>query len=190
MRNRIKQRRLLLASVFHYLHNSNDFFRQADDETFIKPKSDEICEIIVTLLRQLNYKPYTTTTTEHAENQDDSSSSASDVDVAVDDLTLQEQLDKELHKCQTKPRKHTSKHFDLSGFVKFEKAMYDNGGERGVYLTKAYNYLNIILPTSVESERVFSSASYFCNRIRSSLSDKMLDSLILLRTHYQEQRST
>lgn len=67
--------------------------------------------------------------------------------------------------------------------------MYDNHGERGVYLTAAYNYIMNILPTSVESERIFSSAGYFCNKIRSSLSDKMLDALLFLRTHYQENRN-
>lgn len=79
--------------------------------------------------------------------------------------------------------------FDLMGFVMTEKAIYDNKGERGVYLTQAYTYLASILPTSVESERVFSSAGYFCNKIRSSLSDKMLDALLFLRTYYQEKRT-
>lgn len=71
--------------------------------------------------------------------------------------------------------------FDLLGFVMTEKAIYDNRGERGVYLTQAYTYLTPILPTSVESERVF-SVGYFCNKIRSSLSDKMLHALLFLKT--------
>lgn len=39
LRARIKQRRLLLAGVIHYLHDSEDFFEQADDDTFPKPSS-------------------------------------------------------------------------------------------------------------------------------------------------------
>lgn len=171
----------------HYLHDSDDFFKQTDDDTFRKPNSEEIEETIITLLQLLKYKDNAVS----SEINDVGDAEVCDIGVdeaEVNESTLQEQLDKELSKCK-EPRTNQKRHFDLAGFVKVEKAMYDNGGERGIYLTQAYNYILGVLPTSVESERVFSCAGYFCNRLRSSLSDKMLDALILLRTHYQEERS-
>ena len=38
-------------------------------------------------------------------------------------------------------------------------------------------------PTSVEAERIFSSCAYLCNKFRSSLRDKSLDILCLIRNN-------
>ncbi|KAL0811976.1 hypothetical protein ABMA28_009374 [Loxostege sticticalis] len=57
----------------------------------------------------------------------------------------------------------------------------------GKYLSMAYNNLISIPPTSVESERAFSSSGYLCNHLRSRLSDKSLDTLLFLRSHYKAQ---
>lgn len=68
--------------------------------------------------------------------------------------------------------------------------VYDSaGGGREMYLDMAYNYLLCISPTSVKAERAFSSVTYLCNRLRSSLSDKSLDALSFLRTQFQEERA-
>ncbi|CAG9128692.1 unnamed protein product [Plutella xylostella] len=191
LRSRIKQRRLLLAGVLHYLHDWEDFSTQDDDDThtFPKPNGIDIADTITNLLQQLKYKPKDTDTIPVilSERSVLSSSSSSDAEVVVHELTLQEQLDKELEKCKKTPKNRSD--FDLSGFIKVEQAMYESGGQRGVYLTEAYRYLMCVLPTSVESERAFSSAGYFCTKIRSTLSDEMLDALLFLRAHYQEQRS-
>ena len=190
LRSRIKQRRLLLAGVLHYLHDWEDFCTQDDDDTFAKPNGTDISDIIINLLQQLKYQPKDSDSIPGVLSErvpSLSSSSDAEVVVVADELTLQEQLNKELEKCRKSPKNRSD--FDLAGSVKVEQAMYENGGQRGVYLTEAYNYLKCVLPTSVESERAFSSAGYFCNKIRSTLSDKMLDALLFLRTHYQEQRS-
>ena len=42
-----------------------------------------------------------------------------------------------------------------------------------------FESLKSISPTSVESERAFSSSGYICNKIRSSLNDDTLTNLIL-----------
>lgn len=55
----------------------------------------------------------------------------------------------------------------------------------GANLTKVYKALKSIPPTSVESERVFSSAGMICNKIRSSLNDDSLDALVSLRSFFQ-----
>lgn len=73
---------------------------------------------------------------------------------------------------------------DEETLIKIEMALFENGGLRGKYLQKAYDRLITIPPTSVESERVFSSAKYMCNHLRSRLSDETMDTLSFLRSHY------
>lgn len=149
LRSRIKQRRLLLAGVLYYLHDWEDFSAQDDDDTFPKPNGAEITETIINLLQLLKYKPkghrhtdkkdtvtITSITAVLTEQSIPSQSSSSD----AEELTLQEQLEKELHKCKRKRTPKNRSDFDLAGFVKVEQAMYESGGHRGVYLTEAYNY--------------------------------------------------
>ena len=53
------------------------------------------------------------------------------------------------------------------------------------YIWRVYNDLLTIDPTSVECKRTFSFAGYFCNKIRSKLSDKTLNSLSFRRRNLQ-----
>lgn len=69
----------------------------------------------------------------------------------------------------------------LTKVIKKELSLFQNVGTRGFYLSKVYNYLFLIKPTSVESERAFSSGGYFCNKIRSKMNDDTL------RTYFQTQ---
>lgn len=145
LRSRIKQRRLLLAGVLHYLHDWEDFSTQDDDDTFPKPNGADISDTITNLLQQLKYKPKDSDTIPVvlSERSVQSLSSSSDAEVVADELILQEQLDKELNKCRKTPKNRSD--FDLPGFVKVEQAMYESGGHRGVYLTEAYDYLMCVL---------------------------------------------
>lgn len=63
----------------------------------------------------------------------------------------------------------------LTKIIKQELALFQSVGNRGFYMSKVYNYLLMIKPTSVESERAFSSAGYFCNKLRSRMNDNTLD---------------
>jgi hypothetical protein len=169
LRKRIKERRLVIAGVLHYLHDPESFYSTPEDDTLKKPTSDEICDVIVSMLKRLKYKEIPTGAVEREEELITTAVLSSDEDdeplsnLATRKLTLTQELEKELEKCKTKKKvvPTPSGQFDLTGFVKTEKAIYDNKGERGVYLTQAYTYLKSITPTSVESERVFSSAGYF-----------------------------
>lgn len=51
---------------------------------------------------------------------------------------------------------------DLGTKIQVEMGLFDGGGQRGTHLTRAYNFLLSIPPSSVEAERVFSAASYLC----------------------------
>lgn len=103
------------------------------------------------------------------------------------DLTKSDELNMELQKIR-KERVRSTHNDSLDQNVKIEMALFENGGDRGRYLTKAYEHLLTIPPTSVEPERIFSSAGLFCNKIRSRLGDATLDALIFLKTHYQENK--
>ena len=71
----------------------------------------------------------------------------------------------------------------LSSSLKHELNIAEQTGERGILLEKVYRMLLTIQPTSVEAERIFSSCAYFCNKFRSSLSDKTLNTLCLIRNN-------
>jgi hAT family C-terminal dimerisation region len=95
-------------------------------------------------------------------------------EVASSSRTLNEiQSDKVLIKCI---RQHLN--------------LYENGGPRGSILTKVYEYLMLIRPTSIESERAFSSSGYICSKNRSRLNDSTLDQLCVLRSYFQNQNVT
>lgn len=67
--------------------------------------------------------------------------------------------------------------------------LLEAGGNRGRYLSKAYEYLLNIKPTSVESERVFSSAGYLCPKIRCRMNGRTLDNLSFPRTYFQTKEN-
>jgi hAT family C-terminal dimerisation region len=69
--------------------------------------------------------------------------------------------------------------------IRQELNLFENGGKRGLFLTKAYECLLSIRPTSIESERAFSSAGYICSKIRSRMNDDTLDNLCFLRAFFQ-----
>ena len=71
----------------------------------------------------------------------------------------------------------------LSSSLKHELNIAEQTGEMGILLEKVYRMLLTIQPTSVEAERIFSSCAYFCNKFRSSLSDKTLNTLCLIRNN-------
>ena len=71
----------------------------------------------------------------------------------------------------------------LSSSLKHELNIAEQTGEMGILLEKVYRMLLTIQPTSVEAERIFSSCAYLCNKFRSSLSDKTLNTLCLIRNN-------
>lgn len=58
---------------------------------------------------------------------------------------------------------------------------------RGVKLEMVYQNMKGIQVSSVESERSFSVAGRYCNKMRSSLGDESLNSLTLL--HYYNKQN-
>jgi hypothetical protein len=74
---------------------------------------------------------------------------------------------------------------NLRDSLRAEIQHFDNGGKRGDVLNFIYESLLSVPPTSVESERAFSSAGYICSYLRVNLSDKTLNDLCYLRSYFQ-----
>ena len=73
--------------------------------------------------------------------------------------------------------------FSLSHYLKFDLTIAEQTGRRGQYLEKVYKMLLTAPPTSVEAERIFSSCAYLCNRFRTGLNDKTLNTLCYIRNN-------
>lgn len=75
----------------------------------------------------------------------------------------------------------------LLKIIRQELNLFENGGNHGLLLSKAYDCLLLIRPTSIESERAFSAAGYLCSKIRSRMNDESLDHLCFLRAYFQKE---
>ena len=67
--------------------------------------------------------------------------------------------------------------------------VFADGGTKGAILTKMYESLKCIPPTSVESERTFSAAVSFPTKIRSRPNDDTLNALSSLRFYFQKSKT-
>ncbi|XP_073959312.1 uncharacterized protein [Choristoneura fumiferana] len=193
LKKRYKERRLLEASVMQYLANADTYFANLltdDFELFPRPSSNQMCEMIVALLRRTSdFQQREPDQDGYHETQTVRTLSQS-TSIQDNQMSNKEELNLEIQKALAAPNQSASNTVDenLSSLVKVEMALWENGGQRGYYLTIAHQHLGTIPPTSVEPERIFSSAGYICNRLRTRLSDESLDAISVLRTHYQQLR--
>ena len=74
--------------------------------------------------------------------------------------------------------------------IRAEMSLFEGGGQRGLHLDMAYNCLLTIPPSSVESERVFSSAGVTCSKLRTRMSDSVLDDLLFIRSYFKASHET
>lgn len=71
---------------------------------------------------------------------------------------------------------------DVFKMVKKECAVLEASGDRANMIKKLYDALKTVVPSSVESERAFSAVGLFATKLRTSLNDETVDSLVFLRT--------
>ena len=69
----------------------------------------------------------------------------------------------------------------LLSCVKKEISFFEHSGELPKILKSIKNSLDTLPPSSVEAERCFSASGLFVTKLRSSLSDTMIDNLCLMR---------
>ena len=101
-------------------------------------------------------------------------------------MSLEQQLQLAIEKSM-KPMAHDASNDSTTvlSMIKKEMQLFEGGGLRGKNLQAAYLYLLTIPPSSVESERAFSSAGVLCTRIRTRLSDNVLDDMLFMRAYFQ-----
>ena len=108
-----------------------------------------------------------------------SNSESQEADTLPVAMKLQLAIDASLHVSNKRQLSDES----LSSSLKHELNIAEQTGERGILLERVYRMLLTVQPTSVEAERIFSSCAYLCNKFRSSLSDKSLNTLCLIRNN-------
>ncbi|KAL0860167.1 hypothetical protein ABMA27_010474 [Loxostege sticticalis] len=175
LRKRISERRQPLTAILQYLHDSEDYFNDNAETR-----------------RQTNLHSL--------QNTSEMSSPAAEKDTSDDETcasssssyVMEKELNKAIEKSMTIKRNRSQigeEENTIQTLIRIEMTLYENGGSRGRFLDATYKYLLSIPPTSVESERAFSAASYICKKIRSSLNDASLDALCFLRSIFQQTRS-
>lgn len=113
------------------------------------------------------------------------SDSDSDVDSTPDAIEIETQqpsksiIEEMIIKVNTvgTVAKYKTKEYSLKNELK----LFESTGERSSQLNYFNELLNTIQPTSIESERAFSIAKYFCSYLRSSMGDETLHSLVFLK---------
>lgn len=189
LESRIKQRLTNLTGILLYLHSPTTYYKDLLDGVNdpIALDNEQIRSYIVNIInKHFSTTTPTATTTQENENVEQSHT------VVNIPRSIKDQLGQEIKKAL---KQHTSTNptspsteLDLETKIRVEMALYDSGGKMGEHLTKVYKALKSIPPTSVESERAFSSAGLMCNKIRSTLNDDSLDALVSLRSFYQSKK--
>ena len=88
-----------------------------------------------------------------------------------------------------KKREKVQPSHNILNLIKKEMGVYETSeyGDLGNTLTKLRGALATIVPTSVEAERAFSAAGLFVTKLRTRMSDTMIDCLCFLRVHFLKQ---
>lgn len=76
---------------------------------------------------------------------------------------------------------------DFNKVLKHEFSAFEVSKKRSATLEKLFVALCTIPATSVESERAFSAVGLFVTKLRSSLGDKSIDSLLTLRSYFKKE---
>lgn len=146
LRRRIKERRI--SGVLQYLHDPETFFSNdnSDDDTFIKPTSDEILDIIVNLLTRLKYNNNITKQSQRdSENMADmtieepSSSSSS---CENEDTSIQKQLEREISKLPKSKdaASAVTTSSDFRSIIRVEMCVFETaGGGREIFYRRHTN---------------------------------------------------
>ena len=176
---RIKQRRTVLSDVFSFLNNPNNTNELNYD--FCKaPSITSIKKELKNMILKFENKPL-------CELNESTEMNESSEDIEVNEaVSLKDKLNLVLK--QSSSPSLNRKNYSINSALMKEIDIFINGGDRGYYLQKLYEYLSTVQPTSVEAERCFSSSGYICSKYRSRLDDKTLNALIFLRFYFKKHK--
>lgn len=174
---RILERRTNLSDILSYLHYGKN---SSKSKFFPKVSQQVISKGLVDLLERLTCSELNT---DMCASESDSDMDESPTNIALLNEKLQEDIRQKLR--NDKMENGNTNDGNRKKTLKREITIFDESGFKGPMLSRAYEYLLTIRPTSVESERAFSATTYFCSKLRTRLSDDTIDHLCFLRAHFQ-----
>ena len=150
---RLSERRTIISDVLYYLHTG----KLERGPTFAFNMSDRLS--ILNFMKKLVCR----LTSGVEQNQDDQVNSEDCEEPPIEPVqTMEEEMELELKRMlQTSPSIIANKPLTLLQKIKREMELFEDGGTLGKNLQFVYDVLSIVKPTSVESERVFSSSETF-----------------------------
>ena len=179
-RTRMLQRRDTdLVHLISYLSDPSQ--RKGKDQFGFRIEREKIADLATKMAKRM----FTVTEPEVEETE-------SEMEVEVEpttNLTFAQKLQKRIEES----KQTTSKAKPLqTSFIKkemdlFEASVARGAPERPEHLELLYQSLLTLPPSSVTSERAFSSAGLFSTKIRSRLGDSTIHSLVFLRDFYKRQ---
>lgn len=99
-------------------------------------------------------------------------------------ISLQERLQQEINQCMRGPDIVEKTGNDLQKILSKEFALFETTKVRPENLQRLYLALGTIQPTSVEAERAFSVCGLFVTKLRNRLSEKSINALCFLKSHF------
>lgn len=183
LRIRISERRTEYSALLQYLHSGKHTIESENADVISSSPKSRIALMLKGLVNRFHPETEELNNTVEDNNtageQPDLPESNNKKDAKFELNQLLQQIESRAH--VEKPQSSRN----ILATIKKEMATFEAGGSRGQYLQEMYNHMKSISPTSVESERAFSSAGYFCSKIRSRLNDETLSELIFLRSHFR-----
>ena len=168
-----------------YIEDEMDMTEQELLNIFAIPSKHDIKRFIVTLLQRLCSPEVVAESDSYVPETSVSPTLATSLEKSFEDVLAEEVRKADTELVSTLPQESA-----LAKIVANEMIVFEKNKTRGIYSDKIYNMLITVKPSSVESERAFSSAGLVCTKIRSRMNDDTLDHLCFLRAFFNNPAAT
>ena len=91
---------------------------------------------------------------------------SSEAGQSVLDKQIRKNLQEEIERSILTTERETQKQIDISIKIRNEMSLFENGAVCGPHLKLANQYLLMLSPTNLKTERAFSPASFIANKMR------------------------